>query len=383
MKFRAFLFLFGSCLATGISAFGGVKSRRDFHETPYGQIHYRYGGDFIPASSGHSASDGPLCCTFLMLHGNPRSSDEFRELVGELSNQFVKLKSSDMKLSFSFIAMDMFGEGQSDDSTIQSSKGNDSYVSMEEYADFMLEIASKVLGEAELQSAGDLGHLHEKDDPDTRYIVSVGSLTGTAIATELSYKLTTEGSSLPNMRNCRVLSTVLHDPMYYFTDSIVAGVHGYAAMERNWQPKENGQHLTDIWNDPNYQPFKDLDLQDRKSLDRFRAAKTQWQVILGYADYSSKLLLGRMTSLSKKSERGHYMESSLKNAPLPLLILYGGEFLYDPTNNKIFRAQEMKSLIWSAVQGGAYEKVIDGGNQALFSQNVTVVADIIIQQVLG
>ena len=130
----------------------------------------------------------------------------------------------------------------------------------------------------------------------------------------------------------------------------------------------------EIWNDLNYQPYEDLDLQDRKSLDRFRAAKTQWQVILSYADYSSKLLLKRLVALSESSTSHGFDEV------VPLIILYGGEFMNDKMTEKLFQVQKMKSIIADATKGGLYETVIDGGNQALLSQNVTIVADIIMKQ---
>ncbi len=350
----------------------GVKSRRAFYDTPFGQIHYKYGGDF---SAG---TNSPVCCTFLLIHGNPRSSDEFRELISELANRFA----TNPKLSFSFVAMDLFGEGHSDDPV---GNANDSYVTMEQYADYMLEITGKVLGEMKwgedssvMSGTHDVRH---EDSDVTRYIIPIGSLTGTAIATELSYRL--KYGLNKTLVNCEVLTTILHDPMYYFSASIVASVHYYADLQRKWQPQENGQHLLDIWNDPNFQPYENIGLQDRKSLDRFRAATTQWQVILSYADYSSQLLMSHLTALSKSSSQDEpSLEYNINVSTPPLLILYGGEFLNDPMTNKIFEVQKMKGLIWNAVQGGCYEHVIEGGNQALLSQNVTIVADIIMMEVI-
>ncbi len=275
MKYRAslvfFILFLGECVPVVLSVKSSVQnavvmSRRAFYDTPFGQIHYKYGGDF---SSGKANSS--VCCTFLLFHGNPRSTDEFRELISELANRF----GSDLKLSFSFIAMDMLGEGHSDD-PIDS--GNSSYVSMQQYSDYMIEIAGRVIESIKEEY---------NEDAFTRYLVPIGSLTGVAIATELSYKLSSETKNLPkSMENCKVITTVLHDPMYYFTSSILASVQYYADLERKWKPEENGQHLLDIWKDGNYQPYMNLDLQDRKSLDRFRAATTQWRVILSYANYS-------------------------------------------------------------------------------------------------
>lgn len=40
-------------------------------------------------------------------------------------------------------------------------------------------------------------------------------------------------------------------------------------------------------------------------------------------------------------------------------------------------------MIADATKGGVYERVIDGGNQALLSQNVTTIADTIIEQIVA
>lgn len=294
-------------------------------------------------------------------------------MVHELTNRFFNLS-----VKFSYIAMDLLGEGHSDDPMVSNSNPNSGYVSMEQYAGFMIEIASKVFKMAEDFPSGN----------STRYIVPLGSLTGSAIATELSYQLTLRSdiTSLCKMGHCKVLTTILHDPMYYFSDQIVANVHSYANQERNWQPQEDGQHLVEIWNDPNYQPYKDLALQDRKSLDRFRAATTQWQVILSYADYSSKSLIGRLTALSKLNmSRSMVSPNSVNSGPSvpPLIIFYGGEFLNDTMMEKFFEVKKMRSMIADATKGGVYERVIDGGNQALLSQNVTTIADTIIEQIVA
>jgi hypothetical protein len=264
-------------------------------------------------------------------------------------------------MKFSYIAMDMFGEGHSDDAVIGTNGG---YVSMEQYAEIMIAITREVF-EVTVEVSNNMAN--------TRYIVPLGSLTGSAIAAELSYKAgaVNGSSSLCKVDTCEILTTILHDPMYYFSDQIVANVHSYGDQQRKWQPEKDGQHLVEIWNDPNYQPFENLGLQDRKSLDRFRAATTQWQVIIGYADYSSKVLLGRLTELS------HPQRS--RSVPA-LLVIYGGEFLNDAMMEKFFEVQKMRSIIANATLGGSYETVIDGGNQALLSQNATVVADIIMKQ---
>ena len=323
-----------------------VKSKRAFLDTPYGQIHYKYGGDFT------SADTSAVLYTFLLFHGNPRSSDEFSELINEMAGRFANISDK-----FSFIALDMFGEGHSDNANFVSTPEKD-YVSMEEYAEFMIEIA---------------GEKFEADSNAVRYLVLFGSLTGSAVAAELSYQLRMQNRSLCKTGSCEVVSTILHDPMYYFSDQIVANVRMYAKQQQAWEPSKDGEHLVQIWNDPNYQPYEDLALQDRKSLDRFRAATTQWQVILGYADYSSRLLLGRLTALSRFKP---------PHNALPLIILYGGEFMSDPMTEKIFEVQKMKGLIADATKGGLYETVIGGGNQALLSQNVTLVADIIMSLVV-
>ncbi len=332
-----------------------VKSKRAFHDTPYGQIHYKYGGDF-------GSVDDSSVYTFLLFHGNPRSSDEFTELVCELASRF-----RNQSVKFSYIAMDMLGEGSSDDSAVVS---DHEYVSIEQYTQFMIEIASKVFEMTQVSAP--------------RCIVPVGSLTGSAIATELSYKLILQNgiNSLCKVGNCKVLTTVLHDPMYYFSDQIVTNVHLYADQQRKWQPEANGKHLLEIWNDTNYQPYRDLALQDRKSLDRFRAAKTQWQVILSYADYSSQSLLGRLIALSKVELSPRAVNSNEGSIIPPLIIVYGGEFLNDPMMNKFFEVQKMRGIIADATKGGLYEKVIDGGNQALLSQNVTLIADMIMEQIV-
>ncbi len=117
-----------------------MKSKRAFYDTPYGQIHYKYGG-YIDSR----VTDGLAVCymyTFLFIHGNPRSSDEFTELVHELADRFSSPRKRNA--SFSYIAMDLLGEGQSDDPLVVKSNSSSGYVSMEQYADFMIEIAGKV-----------------------------------------------------------------------------------------------------------------------------------------------------------------------------------------------------------------------------------------------
>lgn len=84
-----------------------MKSKRAFYDTSYSQIHYKYGGDF-------SRSDGSVCYTFLLMHGNPRSCDEFTELILELDRRYSSLNSA----KFSYIAMDLLGEGHSDDPVV-------------------------------------------------------------------------------------------------------------------------------------------------------------------------------------------------------------------------------------------------------------------------
>lgn len=342
----------------------GMKWKRAFHETPYGQIHYKFGGDF-------GCADSPAACyTFLLFHGNPRSSDEFTELIQELTNRFADLAGPE----FSFIAMDMLGEGHSDDPVMDTSSN---YVSMEQYTEYMLEIASEVF-----ETGGSCTAETNRNLSKSRYIVPLGSLTGTAIAVELSYQLRLQNGThlLCKVGSCRVLTTILHDPMYYFSEEIVANVRSYASEQQKWQPKEDGQHLVDIWNDLNYQPYKNLSLQDRKSLDRFRAAKTQWQVILSYADYSSQVFLSRLESLSKPSLSDSDEDDDDDGSIVPLIVVYGGEFLNDPMMDKYFQVQKMRDIIANATEGGSYETVVSGGNQALLSQNVTVIADIIMEQ---
>lgn len=346
-----------------------VKSKRAFIDTPYGQIHYKFGGDF--ASTNKSQA---VYYTFLLLHGNPRSCDEFTELVAELAKRFGGLQNGSQL--FSYIAMDLLGEGHSDDPVTDPSG---SYVSMTQYAEFMIEITAEVFAMSEDHISFDIN----------RYIVPLGSLTGSAIATELSYQLTLPSgikSLCKTGNNCKLLATILHDPMYYFSEQIVENVHLYADQQRKWQPKDDGSHLLEIWNDANYQPYKNLVLQDRKSLDRFRAATTQWQVILSYADYSSTFLLTRLIALSKRVFFNSTVSSNSHdcvNAVHPLVILYGGEFLSDPMMDKVFEMQKMRELIADATKDGLYEKVIDGGNQAMLSQNATIVADIVMEQIMG
>lgn len=337
-----------------------VKSRRAFYDTPFGQIHYKYGGDFSPAGD-------TVCYTFLLFHGNPRSTDEFTELIQELGNRFVKRTAQ-----LSYIAMDMFGEGHSDDPVVSGIEANGGYISMEQYSEIVIDIACEVFEQIarKINPSGDL----------VRYIVPFGSLTGSAIAAEVSYKLKTEASSLCQVGTCKILTTILHDPMYYFSNQIMANVKSYADQQQKWRPTKDGQHLVEIWNNPNYQPYQDLGLQDRKSLDRFRAASTQWQVILSYADYSSKSILGRLTALSHPSQ-AHSVLLSKSSIP-PLFIIYGGEFLNDAMMEKFFEVQKMRGLISNATKGGSYEIVVDGGNQALLSQNATMVADVIMKNVV-
>lgn len=91
-------------------------------------------------------------------------------------------------------------------------------MSMQQYAGFMIQIVGKVFEVTEDITSGN----------GTRYIVPFGSLTGSAIATEISYQLVLQIKALCKDGNCKVLTTILHDPMYYFSDEIVANVHSYA-----------------------------------------------------------------------------------------------------------------------------------------------------------
>ena len=355
-----------------------VKSKRAFYDTPYGQIHYKYGGEFSPASAGNVSM--AVCYTFLLFHGNPRSTDEFTELIQELGNRFVNKTAR-----LSYIAMDMFGEGHSDDSEVSGAGADGGYITMEQYSEIIIDITRQVFEQVATGRRKLDGSTSFFSGDVVRYIVPLGSLTGSAIAAEVSYRLKIQSgtSSLCKVGTCKILTTVLHDPMYYFSDQIVANVHSYADLQRKWQPTDDGQHLVQIWNDPNYQPYKDLRLQDRKSLDRFRAATTQWQVILSYADYSSKSLLGRLTALSHPA-RAHgvlFANSEGQSVP-PLFIIYGEEFLRDAMMEKFFEVQKMKGIISNATKGGSYEVVVDGGNQALLSQNATVVADMIMKYII-
>ena len=119
------------------AAFSRSWATRAFKNTPHGQIHYVYGGDFKATP------------TVVLFHSHPRSAGEFAYLLDSLHP------------SHSFVAFDYFGMGASDDCTSCNATLNE-YVSIPAFGEYAKEVLS-------LLEVG-------------RY-ASVGSLKGAAIAT--------------------------------------------------------------------------------------------------------------------------------------------------------------------------------------------------------
>ncbi|CAD7949245.1 unnamed protein product [Amoebophrya sp. A25] len=78
-------------------------------------------------------------------HGNPGSSEEFDQVINEFVSSYRNFKES-ADLPFTWIAMDLFGQGRSQNAKLS---GDEEYVSVEKHAEFAKEIAKIVLKDSE------------------------------------------------------------------------------------------------------------------------------------------------------------------------------------------------------------------------------------------
>ncbi|CAD7959271.1 unnamed protein product [Amoebophrya sp. A120] len=128
-----------------------------FHKTDFGQVFYKF-QHFTPPQHEHGGTTGtenataskrtPPRYVFFFFHGTPRSSDEFTELIKELTTTWRSTKLLKNE-PWSWISMDLLGQGRSEDfrsdrykNSILSRKKE--YVGVEEYGRIAREILSTV-----------------------------------------------------------------------------------------------------------------------------------------------------------------------------------------------------------------------------------------------
>ena len=156
-------------------------ARRGFWPTPFGSIHYVYGGDF-----------GGSQPTLAFFHMNPRSTADYEQTIDLVRERHP------------FVAFDYFGQGHSDDDPRYLSNNVDTdFVNATEYAAIALAI---------------LDHL------GVGKFVPVGAETGTAPALLLCH-------AAPE----RAVGTVMINPIYYFPD-VSARVKQYMLQSRGLPP---------------------------------------------------------------------------------------------------------------------------------------------------
>lgn len=221
----AFSLLFAAASAGYSPASSSVLSRpwatRAFHNTPHGQIHYAYGGDFSAQA------------TLVLFHGHPRSTTEFSYLMDELHS------------THAFVAFDYFGFGSSDDCLTCNATLNEN-VSIKAFAGYAQEVLS-------------LLEVHK--------YAAVGSLKGASIATTL-------GAS-----DARAEAVVLANSAWW-TPDVVAKIMSFLNFIKNPALHADGSHLITAWNDTSASPYPDLHKMEEKTQDELRALFSGWQYVL-------------------------------------------------------------------------------------------------------
>eukprot|EP01062_Namystynia_karyoxenos_P032653 TRINITY_DN24065_c0_g1_i1.p1 TRINITY_DN24065_c0_g1~~TRINITY_DN24065_c0_g1_i1.p1 ORF type:complete len:315 (+),score=81.91 TRINITY_DN24065_c0_g1_i1:83-1027(+) len=190
---------------------------RGFFPTDDGAIHYVTKG----------SRDAGNCLLFV--HGNPRSTDEWREIM-----------ESAVCASKFCVAVDFLGSGHSDDPR----RWNVTHLDYARYFhSLLLSLGQKKCG-------------------------VMGSLTG--------------------VTNALILATEFPETFNYFIgymlapflDDGIKTVQAYIESCKHFVPAKNGSHLIDAWNQRSYAPVGgDVWLQERSKTDMIHALPTQWPIM--------------------------------------------------------------------------------------------------------
>ena len=192
-----------------------ATSTRGFHTTPEGQIHYVTAGD--PSTQ----------TTLLLLHGHPRSTNEFKGLVDALGDKYA------------FVALDFFGFGASDECRTCDPDTN-SHVDVKQWAGYVIEVM---------------------DALKIKTFVPVGSLKGTYSAVYIT-------QAYPK----RIEATVLVLPLW-LSNATLTKVEGYMNMAKHPYLNSTGQHLLNAWADTSAGGGMDVNHNEDKTLDNLRSLK--------------------------------------------------------------------------------------------------------------
>lgn len=274
---------------------------RSFWSTPDGQLHY------VTSHGSKLVTPAPV----VMLHGNPRSVDEFTEIFNFFDQE-----------GWPYLAVDIFGQGCSD----VAARTN---FTLFDYAAYVLQIVEHEFGRE-------------------CSFTPMASLTGCGAALPLAL---TVGSN-------RVKKLVLHAPFYYYPE-VAQAVQQYIDSNKNWHPEANGSHLLDAWNQISFQPSAPsthIGLTERKTLDRLIAATTEWMVMQAYIDYNPQII------------------SQLQAVAADLLVFWGTTMV-DIFNAAGMRAMDSMNYTCAVVGNKAVgcPNLIEGGSEALVAENSTAV----------
>lgn len=240
--------------------------RREYINTPEGQIHYRTEGSGKP---------------ILLLHQVGASSDQFSELIPFLSKYYR------------VIAVDLLGYGNSDMPSQE--------YRVEDYA---------------------LNIIHVLDALNIKKTDIVGSRLGGSIAVEIA-------AVYPE----RINKLIIFECVYAEPEVREERVKLYFKKRtESRELKEDGSHLTDIWNEFLSQPYQNLEMRQRSLVDYIKV------------------------DLGRRVEDGHIalflydIESKLPAIKSPTLVLNS------PTDRWLKRVEAVKSLIprcWTKIIKGA------------------------------
>jgi len=209
-----------------------ATSIRGFHTTPEGQIHYVTAGNPLKQT------------TLLLLHGHPRSTNEFKGLVEALGDKYA------------FVALDFFGFGSSDE-CLTCDPDTNSHVGVKQWAGYVIEIM---------------------DALNIKTFVPVGSLKGTYSAVYIT-------QAYPQ----RVDATVLVLPLW-LNNATLTKVEGYMNMAKHPHLNATGQHLLNAWADTSAGGGMDLVHNEDKTLDNLRSLKGGWGYLWHMFDMNDALL---------------------------------------------------------------------------------------------
>uniref|UniRef100_A0A6V2CN11 AB hydrolase-1 domain-containing protein n=1 Tax=Ditylum brightwellii TaxID=49249 RepID=A0A6V2CN11_9STRA len=264
--YHSFLFLLAFFCTLIVAANGAMTTiSKGIVSTALGDVHYLTTKSSSSSSEGNDQNAKTPCLAF---HMSPRSVDEYREAIPFLS-EYADDKGDDVQNNRIIVAMDELGYGFSGIPKRSCT--------IDEMADAMLEVANRLNID--------------------RFIV-IGSLLGCFISLSLA-------SRYPDRVCAVVLTNVYHYPPKPPSSSSTTKEE--EKEEEVWEVKEDGSHLTAIWNKRS--SWLDPKLNSRITYDEMS------YLLKKQERYSSKIFI--------QDASAYDFESAAKGTKCPILCIRG------------------------------------------------------------